>query len=556
VSFPSYTSCIIQSRYNLPVLTVSRHIAAGVLLLLSLTYRAVAQSPAKTSQTIIVFPFDNTSGAPGLEWIGEAVPEILRTRLTSPTLYVLLREDRLRAYDELGIPANLHPSRATIYRISEQMGVDYFVVGRYGFDGRTFTATAQLVDLQRGRLSEPIAESGSLVDLIGIETALAWDLLHTLRPNLAATKDAFKETAPPIRLDGFENYIRGILATAPDEKVRRFSEALRIAPNYVDAQLQLGKVLHSQRQYDQAIAWLERVPRDNGESREASFVLGLAAYDKGDYVRASEAFTFLLSQLPLTEVYNNLGITESRRGDKNATDLLGKAVEADPSDADYRLNLALAHYRAGDLAAASRQLHEAINLKPEDAEIKAFREAIAAESIQRVQHVAATAAKLPPQRVKRNYDESKFRQLALEIQATAEQRLSQTDPHTHSQYHSARGHDLLGQGFFSEAEGEFREAISLNDNSGEAHAGLARVLEAVSNFAGAREEANAALRLKPSAEPLLVLARLDLRDNKTEAAAAGVDQALQLEPSNASALALKRVIAAKLAEKAQPLPNR
>jgi len=52
-----------------------------------------------------------------------------------------------------------------------------------------------------------------------------------------------------------------------------------------------------------------------------------------------------------------------------------------------------------------------------------------------------------------------------------------------------------------------------------------------------------------------VIARLDLRDNRTEAAAENVNKALQLEPSNASAQALKRAVAAKLAEKAQPLPN-
>jgi len=53
-----------------------------------------------------------------------------------------------------------------------------------------------------------------------------------------------------------------------------------------------------------------------------------------------------------------------------------------------------------------------------------------------------------------------------------------------------------------------------------------------------------------------VLARLDLRDNRAEAAAEKVAQALRLEPSNAAALALKRAIAAKLAQEAQPLPNR
>jgi Flp pilus assembly protein TadD len=85
---------------------------------------------------------------------------------------------------------------------------------------------------------------------------------------------------------------------------------------------------------------------------------------------------------------------------------------------------------------------------------------------------------------------------------------------------------------------------------------LASVLEAENNVTGARAEANEALRLREFPEPLLVLAKLDLRDNRTEAAAEYIDRALRLEPSNASALALKRAVAAKLAQEAQPLPNR
>jgi len=84
---------------------------------------------------------------------------------------------------------------------------------------------------------------------------------------------------------------------------------------------------------------------------------------------------------------------------------------------------------------------------------------------------------------------------------------------------------------------------------------LARALESKPDHIAARAEANTALRLRPFAEPLLVLARLDLSDNKMETAAESVNRALQLEPSNGSALALKRAIAAKLAEKAPPLPN-
>jgi hypothetical protein len=50
-----------------------------------------------------------------------------------------------------------------------------------------------------------------------------------------------------------------------------------------------------------------------------------------------------------------------------------------------------------------------------------------------------------------------------------------------------------------------------------------------------------------------VLARLDLRENKTDSAAQNINRALQLEPANSAGQDLKRTLAAKLAEKAQPL---
>lgn len=76
-------------------------------------------------------PFENQSKVPGIEWIGESFPELLQERLDSPTMFVLPREDRIHAYDHVGIPVELHPSRATIYRIAEDLGVDYVIFGHY-----------------------------------------------------------------------------------------------------------------------------------------------------------------------------------------------------------------------------------------------------------------------------------------------------------------------------------------------------------------------------------------------------------------------------------------
>jgi tetratricopeptide (TPR) repeat protein len=536
------------TRYNLFALKFLR-LSAVLCLLLSAA--AFAETPAMAGETVLVVPFENQSGAPGIEWISDSFPELLQERLNSSTLFVLPREDRIRAYDRVGIPLELHPSRATVYRIAEQLDVDYVVLGLYRFDGRTFTTTAQLLDMRRQHLLPEMSESGPLLQLIDIQTALAWDVLHALRPDIAISRQAYVAGAPPIRLDAFENYIRGIKAASADEQIQRFREALRLNPTYSAALLQLGKAYYRARQYEQAVTTLARMPQDDALAREANFYLGLAAYYQGDFLRADSAFHVVAARLPLAEVYNNLGAVNSHIDRKIAAQYFQKAIDADPNDPDYHFNLAIELYHEGDMAGSSRQLREMLLLKAADSEAKSLLNGIVAEASS-----SRVAQKAPPERIRSNYDESSFRQLALKIDAAAELRLAKTDSRTHAKFHSDRGHQLLAQGFLTEAEAEFRKALALNSANAEAHSGLASVLEAENALAAARAEAEQALRLRQFSEPLLVLAKLDLRDNRAEAAAENIDKALHLEPSNAAALALKRAVAAKLAQEAQPLPNR
>ena len=109
-----------------------------------------------------------------------------------------------------------------------------------------------------------------------------------------------------------------------------------------------------------------------------------------------------------------------------------------------------------------------------------------------------------------------------------------------------RGLDgLLVQNLATQAESEFRAAISSDHNNAEAHAQLAILLEKRGDLANARTEAQASVRLQPNVDGLLVLARLDLKQSQLESAASEVERALALQPADATALALKRDIAAK-----------
>lgn len=213
-------------------------------------------------------------------------------------------------------------------------------------------------------------------------------------------------------------------------------------------------------------------------------------------------------------------------------------------------------FRGGDVAGASRELRECLALRPDDNDAKGLLAAMAARATAPagVNPASVTSpappAKLPPERIKRNYDEAGFRELAIEMQNASESRLGKLDPRSHAAYHVQRGRDLLAQGFPANAEKELREAVSLDAGNALAHALLAEALDLNHDPAGARSESDAALQLAPSAEAYVVLATVNLRENNKQGASDLAERALKLDPGNAEALALKQ----KLDGKATSLP--
>lgn len=529
-----------------------RHFGKVILATLCLASFAFGQASgnpgvATPSRTLLVLPFENVSKAPGIDWIGEAFSEILGQRMGSPTLYTIARSDRVYAFERAGIPENQRPSRATLFRIAQDMDADYIVLGTYTFDGQTFSGSAQLLDVKKLHLLPEVKESGPLVKILEIQDALSWDMLRIIDPGFPVSRAEFLAGSPSIRLDAFENYIRGVTASTRQEKLAKLREAVRINPQYTMAIMQLGKTYFTGREYDSAASWFVKVPKSDPASREANFYAGLSYYYAGQFERAEAAFTSLVEQFPLTEVYNNLGVVASRRGHKDAIEYFQKAVDTDPNDPDYRFNLGLALYQNGDSSAAITEMRESLRLRPNDPEATAL--------IEQFSKPGTPALRQNYERMKRNYDESSFRQLVMEIQNATELRLSKADPQTHAAYHLEHGRDLLTHGFSTEAAKELREAAELDPNNASIHSALASALESSGEDAAARLEAQNALKIQALPEAYLVLARIELRENKTDVAMQHVNSALALDSKNAEALKVKQAIAAKLAERTQPLPQ-
>lgn len=523
---------------------------AAATLLLPLHPSAHAQISSEAHEkeggghVILVLPFDNRSGNPNLNWIGDSFPDTLNQRLSSAGFLTITRDDRLFALDHLGLPADFRPTRATTLRIAQTLDADYVIVGSYNLQAsgqsNRITVQAQILEVNRLRLSAPIQDSAELQRLFDVENAVAWKIARQVEPHFAVAEQTFLSASSGIDLNAFENYIRGTDATAPAERTKRLEAAVTDAPTYAAAELALGKELYTDRDYDKAAATLEKVPLNERQALEANFFLGLARFNSAKYAAAEQAFAFVATRLPLPEVVNNQGVALDRQN-KDGSAFFQKAVAADPNDPDYHYNLAITEFRSGDFAGANRDIDRTIKLHPSDTEAAEFKTLISAG------RAAARPADgfEPTTRLRRTYSEASFRQATFQLDQVRAIRLTTLPPTQQAIEYTQIGRDYMAQNLLPEAERQFNAAVAADPQNAAAHVGLAEVREQSGNLDDARTEALASLKISASVSAYLVLARVDLAKNNLLAAKSDVQRALTLEPANAAALALRHTLEAR-----------
>jgi tetratricopeptide (TPR) repeat protein len=507
-------------------------------------------SPADIRQPggrlVLVLPFDNRSGQSNLNWIGDSFPYTLDQRLTSAGFLTIGRDDRQYALDHLGLPPGFRPSRATTIRIAQTLDADFVVVGSFNVQDSTITVQAQVLEVNQLRMSQPLAGSGDLPHLFDVENAIAWKVAQRMDPHFAIAEQTFLAAAGGVKLSSFEDYIRGTSAPTSDERLKRLQAAVAETPDYTAALLALGKEQYAALQYEAAAATLAKVPSTDRVSLEAGFYRGLARFNIAKYAEAQTAFAFVASRLPLPEVVNDEGVALSRQN-KDAAPLFQQVIAADPNDADYHFNLAVALLARSDIAGATREVQAALALHSDDPE--------ATELLTRLESTHGSTANLkaiigaggfdPTTRIRRTWSESSFRQVAFQLDQMRALQMASLPPAERATQYAQLGVQYLAQGLIPEAEQEFDSALAADPSNAAAHAGIAQVRERSGSADDARAEAQTSLKLAPNVDACLVLARIDLQANQLPASAANVAAALKLEPANSAALAMKSALAAR-----------
>ena len=373
------------------------------------------------AETALVLPFFNHSKSANLDWIGESIAETVRDALSSEGLLVLDRADRLEAYRRLSLRPGAEVTHASIIKIGESLDASHVIYGFYellpaepGMEQSkgSLRITARILDLKHTRQSPTFGELGAMDDLAEIEVRLGWRALESLNPKTTVSEQEFRKARPPVRIDAVESYVRGLLASSPEQRHRFFTQAARLDEHYSQPCFELGKTYWEKKDYKIAAGWLERVARADPHYREAQFFLGLCRYSNGDFSGAEQAFQLVAATVPLNEVYNDLGAAQARRNNTAAAVAsFQKALEGDSADPDYHFNLGYTLWRAGQFDGAIESFRAVVARNPGDTEATT----LLGRALKQDGPRPGDPKTENRERLKTTYEEAAYRQLQAEL---------------------------------------------------------------------------------------------------------------------------------------------
>ena len=524
-----------------------------------------AGSAAPHQQGIyLVFPFENTGASPRLDWLGEGLEELTIQRLSGAGEQVYSHAGRLVELERYGLPHSSKLSRASMLHIAEDLDADFVVFGRFTANGTSLTIESRILKVSPARLLPALRETGTLDSLMDLHSRLVWRMLSANDRNYALSLAEFTKRQRPLRLDAFEHYSRGLLASEDDARLRELREAARLEPEWPEPDFALGEAYFTRRDCDSALPWYARVPKTHDRYVESVFATGVCRLLLGQPDHAEEVFNSLpealknnmISGADLPEILNDLAIARARQGKTAAAQTdLRHAIDLDPDEDDYPFNLGLLALQTNDAAAAAGFFREAVLREADNSEDRALlilsleaagkkteaeqereaaNETFGPNGLPAIRLDAKNEAVARLYRIKTELDVTTLRAEieSAEPPASAAASASSSDA---TLTHIRRGRQELSAGHADAAEKEFRAVLAADPTSPAAHRGLAEIERRQGKMDDAVKELQASLEARDSAAVRTMLAKLYLELKKPDLARAEVEKALKLAPNYAEA---------------------
>ena len=495
-----------------------------------------------------------------MDWLSEGLEELTIQRLSAAREQVYSHEGRAVELERSGLPRSSKLSRATMLHVAEDLDADFVVFGRFTANGTSLTIESQILKVSPAHLLPVLRETGTLDSLMDLHANLVWRMLSANDRSYALSLADFMKLQRPLRLDAFEHYVRGLLASEDDARLRELREAARLEPEWPEPDFALGEVYFARRDCDSALPWYARVPRTHDRHVEAVFATAVCQLLLGRPDHAEELLTSLQETMKnngvfgadLPEILNDLAIARARQGKTAAAQTdFRRAAELEPGEDDYSFNLGLLALQTNDPASAAEYFREAAEREPDNAEDRALlilsleKAGKKAEADQeresanetfgpnglpaiRLDAKNETVARL--NRIKTELDVTELRaEITLAESPASEAASDSSNDSSVSRLRRAR--QELSAGHVDAAEKEFRAVLAADPKSASAHNGIAEIDRRQGKMDDAVKELQASLEARDSAVVRTMLAKIYLEQKKPELARAEVEKALKLAPS-------------------------
>jgi tetratricopeptide (TPR) repeat protein len=549
------------------------------------TNSKVAAVSGPQQGVFLVFPFENGGTSPRLDWLGEGIEELTIQRLSAAGQEVYTHAGRVSELERYGLPASAKLSRAAMLHVAEDLDADFVIFGRFASDGQKLTVESRILrvnvvtdrtGVSSTALLPPVRESGPLDSLMDLHLRLTWRLLSASDHAYSRSLAEFSKAQRPLRLDAFEHYIRGLLASEDEARLRELREAARLDPDWPDPDFALGQAYFVRRDCNSALPWFARVPASHPRHLEAVFSQGVCRLLLNQPDRAEEIFAALQDSLRSSggagaeqpEILNDLAIARERQGKRQlAQSDLRRASEMAPDEDDYPFNLGLLALRAGEFAAAAGYFREASQREPDNPEDRALliqslesagKKEEAAQEREAAKETLGTDAlpvvRLETRRVARGKTQNEVEadsltrlerimtelgeialRLGLETPGPDASAPAASEASDAPQAHVRRGRQELAAGRLDAAEREFRAALRADESDAGAHRGLAEIDRRQGKLDDAVKELRASLEARDSAAAHTMLAKIYLEQKKAALAQAEAERALKLAPNYSEA---------------------
>lgn len=338
--------------------------------------QAVAQTaPSPGALSVAVVGFANITDHGEDEWIATGLTETVTAALREVEgLEILGRERVLEQLRKLGRGPDAGGEDAaelggeTAARLGRMVGARWVLSGGLQRLGEQVRATAQLVEVESGRVVRAVKADGRLDSIFALQDKVVNELVADLRTSVAALNEgeetrvvaayeALSKGLLNMRADSFESLERAIL---------HFERAVALDPEYLRARLELGTALSQKAEhlvspeiYERAIGVLRKVIDKRPRLPRAWREYGAALVSIGRFEDGKQALARALALAPQeAPILASMGRAHFI-GDGDfaaAADYLERATLRNPGAGWYYLQLAhccalLRHFERGERAA-------------------------------------------------------------------------------------------------------------------------------------------------------------------------------------------------------------